>query len=350
MNNRGLILGLTASPLVIALALLLLVVTFDDNSSTSRAQLAAATMRTGAGAVPAQYAGLIDAAAAACDEVDLPAVVLAAQLKAESGFDPHADSGQAQGIAQFAPGTWASSGVDGNGDGKKDVWDPADAIPAQGAMMCKLLKTAIKHPDYDGTPIELALAGYNAGWGRVEEFRGVPPHSFAAGQTYHYVKTVMAYVDQLSQPLVDADLPAAAPESILTAITWAEAQEGGWYHLGGDCTAAHGTNPQHRCDCSSLVQQAYKAAGISIPRTTYQQVTVGHRVDIDHPQPGDLIFNPGKDGSDAAPGHVGMYIGGGQLIEAPHTGARTRVVAYSTWRDTTSNSLRISAVVRVVDW
>lgn len=351
-RKRGLILGaagLAASPIAIALSLLLLVAAFDDNSNGGGAELAAGTLRIGAGAVPAQYAELIEAAAAACDQ-DLPAAVLAAQLYQESGFDPHADSGQAQGIAQFTPGTWTTSGVDGNGDGRKDVWDPADAIPAQGAKMCTLLHLATHHPEYNGTPIELALAAYNAGWGAVERFRGVPPISFADGQTYHYVKNVMAAVEPFSQPLDAGDLPSNAPQAIRRAIAWAQAQEGGWYHLGGDCTAAHGTDPRHWCDCSSLVQQAYAAAGITIPRTTFQQVAIGHRVDIDHPKPGDLVFNPGIDGSDAAPGHVGMYIGNGQLIEAPHTGAQTRVVDYSTWRNATSDTLRISAVVRVIDW
>jgi murein DD-endopeptidase MepM/ murein hydrolase activator NlpD len=140
---------------------------------------------------------------------------LAAQIKQESGFNPRAQSweykkdpstGQmvkrplAKGIAQFIDSTWASSGIDGNGDGRKDVWDPEDAIPSQGVMMCKLLETAKKHPEYKGSPIELALAGYNAGWGRVQQYKGVPPRSFAQGQTYNYVKIIMANVAELTAP------------------------------------------------------------------------------------------------------------------------------------------------------
>lgn len=41
--------------------------------------------------------------------------------------------------------------------------------------MCGLLKKAKAHPEYSGSPIEKALAAYNAGWGRVEQFDGVPP-------------------------------------------------------------------------------------------------------------------------------------------------------------------------------
>ena len=40
------------------------------------------------------------------------------------------------------------------------------------------------------------------------------------------------------------------------------------YSFGGDCTNPHGGDPAHQCDCSSLIQQAYKAAGISLPRTS----------------------------------------------------------------------------------
>ena len=65
--------------------------------------------------------------------------LLAAQLYQESGWNPNAQSGaQAQGIAQFIPGTWATHGVDGDGDGDRDVWDPKDAIPSAASYDCKL--------------------------------------------------------------------------------------------------------------------------------------------------------------------------------------------------------------------
>ncbi|MGP3992027.1 peptidoglycan DD-metalloendopeptidase family protein [Streptomyces sp. 3N207] len=154
--------------------------------------------------MPAQYASLIKKAAADC-KAGLSAPLFAAQLQQESGFDPKAESpAGAQGIAQFMPATWygengnKGAGVDGNKDGKKDPLDPEDAIPAQGKMMCKLLTTAKKHPGYNGSPTELALAGYNAGWRRVEKYRGVPPKSFSNGETYNYVKTIMALVPKMT--------------------------------------------------------------------------------------------------------------------------------------------------------
>ncbi|MFK0258501.1 NlpC/P60 family protein [Streptomyces sp. NPDC090445] len=318
----------------------------------------------GADGVPAAYAPLILAAAAACDQ-GLPPSILAAQLWAESNFTPNAISRTADGnaiaygIAQFIPATWATQGVDGDGDGDKDVMDPADAIPAQGRMMCSLLKTAKKHPEYSGSPVELALAGYNAGWGRVEQFRGVPPADFAAGQTYAYVMKITARSAKYTAPgdgSGPVDLPAGfslppdTPTQVRTAVGWALQQKGGWYHLGGDCTDAHGPAPTRWCDCSSLVQQAYKAAGIGIPRVTFDQIKLPRQVDLDRPKPGDLVFNAGSDGSAASPGHVGMYIGSGMLIEAPRTGVRTRIVPYGSWRNSSSYMTRVTGIRRVVNW
>ncbi len=350
--------GFVMTPVALGLGLVLLISTFSDDDSSSNVGNPVGGLRVGKGGVPSEYEPLILQAAADCDAGLSPAV-LAAQLRQESDFNPGATSGVgAQGIAQFMPGTWETWGVDGDGDGKKDVWDPADAIPAQGKFMCSLLKKAKAHPSYNGAPIELALAAYNAGWARVDQFGGVPPKSFAGGQTYDYVQNIMAMSAQFAAPAASEDgtlpagyeLPDGTPEKVRVAVAWALKQKGGWYHLGGDCTDALGKDPARQCDCSSLMQQAYKAAGVSIPRTTYDQVDIGTQVDIDHPKPGDLVFNPGLDGSDARPGHVAMYIGDGMIIEAPHTGARIRVVTYSSWRNSTSYITRITEVRRVVDW
>jgi cell wall-associated NlpC family hydrolase len=87
-----------------------------------------------------------------------------------------------------------------------------------------------------------------------------------------------------------------------------------------------GTNPSVGVDCSGLVQDVYKTLGISLPRTSEQQATAGVAVpSIADAQPGDLVFFPGSDGTAAAPGHVGIYIGNGEMIDAPYTGAKVRV-------------------------
>ncbi len=79
-----------------------------------------------------------------------------------------------------------------------------------------------------------------------------------------------------------------------------------------------GTSPSG-FDCSGLVQYVYAHFGITLPRTSEEQQTVGTAVSMDELQPGDLVFF----GSPAH--HVGIYVGDGQFIEAPHTGLSVRI-------------------------
>ncbi|MER8097163.1 NlpC/P60 family protein [Streptomyces goshikiensis] len=364
--------GVVATPLALGIGVVMLVAALAEDDSKGRGVgtwPTAGSLRIGGpDGVPAEYAPLILSAAAQCNE-GLPPAILAAQIWAESDFDPTAISYEdpktktrpiAFGIAQFVPGTWAAEGIDGDGDGDRDVMDPKDAIPSQGSMMCKLLVDAKKHPGYSGSPIELALAGYNAGFGAVEHYRGVPPASFAEGQTYDYVEAILAQSVKYTAAGVGGggavDLPAGfelppdTPPQVRTAVAWALRQKDSWYQLGGDCKDSHGSDPEHWCDCSSLMRQAYKAAGIDIPRVTFDQINLPLQVGLDSPKPGDLVFNAGSDGSAASPGHVAMYIGSGLLIEAPRTGVRTRIVPYSSWRNSTEYITRVTGIRRVVSW
>ena len=86
-----------------------------------------------------------------------------------------------------------------------------------------------------------------------------------------------------------------------------------------------GTGPDG-WDCSGLMMMAYRAAGISIPRGSIAQSTIGQPIyDTNQLQPGDLLFVPGLDGTVTAPGHVGMYLGQGMLVEAPQSGSRVQL-------------------------
>lgn len=116
-------------------------------------------------------------------------------------------------------------------------------------------------------------------------------------------------------------LPPGTPLRVAVAISWAFGQLGTSYVFGGSCTDPHGPNPAKHCDCSSLVQQAYHAAGINLPRTTMQQVHVGVPIySAAQLRPGDLIFLPGSLGSPTNPRHVGLYLGNGLVLHAPKTG------------------------------
>ncbi|WP_236573216.1 lytic transglycosylase domain-containing protein [Streptomyces sp. GS7] len=140
--------------------------------------------------IPRQYLATVQSATKTCPELTVP--MLAAQLDAESHWNPQADSGQAQGIAQFHPSTWAEWGKDYTGDGKADVWNPADAIPAQGAYMCHLFKEVKGIP---GDPTQLALAAYNAGPGAVLKARGIP----RIPETQNYVNRIEALIPKYTQ-------------------------------------------------------------------------------------------------------------------------------------------------------
>ena len=117
-------------------------------------------------------------------------------------------------------------------------------------------------------------------------------------------------------------LPPGTPAAVATAIAFATAQVGKPYIWGGTGPAGY--------DCSGLVMMAYRAAGIDLPRTTYQQVDAGSPVySLSQLQPGDLLFTPGSDGTVELPGHVGMFIGSyhgeGLVVQAPQTGEDIKI-------------------------
>ena len=75
-------------------------------------------------------------------------------------------------------------------------------------------------------------------------------------------------------------------------------------------------------DCSGLVMYAFAQIGISLPHSSYAQFNMGTPVSIGQLQPGDLVFFTGAS-------HVGIYIGGGQFIHAPHTGDVVKISSLS---------------------
>jgi len=99
-----------------------------------------------------------------------------------------------------------------------------------------------------------------------------------------------------------------------TAVQFALAQVGKPYQWG-----ASGPNAY---DCSGLVQAAWGAAGVSIPRTTYDMWASLPHVSASSVRPGDLAFFDGE-------GHVAMYVGGGQYVDAPQAGQNVEVIPTS---------------------
>ena len=77
-------------------------------------------------------------------------------------------------------------------------------------------------------------------------------------------------------------------------------------------------------DCSGLVYLAFKHAGITLPRVSYQQQNSGTRIGLNKAQAGDLIFWD-ENARNAGADHVAISLGGGWIIEAAHTGTNVRM-------------------------
>jgi cell wall-associated NlpC family hydrolase len=95
-------------------------------------------------------------------------------------------------------------------------------------------------------------------------------------------------------------------------------------HLVGTRYVYGGSSPHTGFDCSGFVRYVYGHFGLSLPHSSYAQFGLGRRIARRALRPGDLVFFDGL-------GHVGMYIGNGRFIHAPHTGTRVRVEHLAGW-------------------
>ena len=83
-----------------------------------------------------------------------------------------------------------------------------------------------------------------------------------------------------------------------------------------------GTSPRSGFDCSGFTRFVYAHFGIALPHYSVAQFSVGRRVSAGDLRPGDLVFFDGL-------GHVGLYIGRGRFIHAPHSGTRVSIASLS---------------------
>lgn len=252
---------------------------------------------TDARAIPANYLGLYKKAGSA---YSMPWNVLAGIGKVETNHGqstlPGVRTGEnfagAGGPMQFLAATWQAFAVDGNADGKKDRYDPQDAIPG-----------AARYLKHNGAPerMRTALFMYNHSW--------------------DYVNLVLSWAQRYASggfTVVQADGVICADNALLDGISdgvaakiisFAMAQRGKRYIFGA--------NGPDAWDCSSLMQAAYRQVGVTIPRTTFAQWPFGVRVAKGQEKPGDLVFfNSGPFTGPGRPGHVGMVIGGGKMVVA----------------------------------
>ena len=113
-----------------------------------------------------------------------------------------------------------------------------------------------------------------------------------------------------TQPPAPIAIPPTSPAAAI-AVAAALAQLGKPYVFGA--------NGPDAFDCSGLTQWAWAKAGVSMPHYTVSQFQAFPRVPLDQLQPGDLLF------FNVSLGHVGMYIGNGSYVQAPHTGDVVKV-------------------------
>jgi peptidoglycan DL-endopeptidase CwlO len=234
-----------------------------------------------------------------------------------SGANPAGAAGPMQfGIGGLAGNTWGGApvhpasehaggyGIDGDHDGIVNVYDPGDAIPSAAAFL-----------KAHGAPasIQAALFAYNHSDGYVTDVLDQAAR-YAAGGT----RVLAAEQSPACQQAGLGPLPAGTAGKVLA---YTEAQLGKPYLWGA-------TGPD-AFDCSGLAMMAYRAAGISIPRTSQQQWASGRQVPASQVQPGDLVFFAGSDGTMAAPGHVGIVTGHDTMINAPFTGEVVREESFS---------------------
>jgi hypothetical protein len=254
--------------------------------------------------IPPQLMPVYQTAADSCP--GLPWPVLAAIGKVEtdhgrstapgvtSGANFAGAAGPMQiGIGGKAGNTFAGYAVDADGGGAS-VYNPVDAIFTAANYLCQ--NGAAKGADVAG-----AIFAYNhADW---------------------YVTKVLAIASTYA---ASQGLPPGAPaeEVAAAAVQFAYSELGKPYRWGA-------TGELGFYDCSGLMLKAYLAGGLELPRTSRQQWTAGARVwEVAQLQPGDLVFYAYNTADPATIHHVGIYIGAGNMIDAPYTGANVRITPF----------------------
>lgn len=246
--------------------------------------------------IPPEYLRLFQAAGAT---YGIPWEVLAGigKVECDDGQDPDPSCTQqgavnyagAGGPMQFLQGTWEQYGVAVNG-GQPDRWNPADAIYA-----------AARYLKASGAPQELRRA------------------IFAYNHSNEYVETVLRWASTYEHEAQSASGPISGGAASV-ALAFALSQRGVPYVWGGESRSGY--------DCSGLVQAAYRAAGISLPRTTQEQYDAGPHLPPSAPlAPGDLVFF-GQGPGDVT--HVGLVVRAGEMVDAPHKEAVVQTEPFPT--------------------
>jgi cell wall-associated NlpC family hydrolase len=124
--------------------------------------------------------------------------------------------------------------------------------------------------------------------------------------------------------VVPGDRPAASPVTHATAVQREQATVVRYARRYLGVPYVYGGTSPHGFDCSGFTRYVYAHFGVALPHYSGAQFAAGRRVARTALRPGDLLFFDGL-------GHVGLYIGHGRFIHAPHTGTRVSIAAMSGW-------------------
>jgi cell wall-associated NlpC family hydrolase len=236
-----------------------------------------------------------------------------AELQQSPGIAQAGSSASAVGDTTGSGGDFAASLAQATGSGTSgDLF--ADAIAADADPSADDLSSSLSSTDPSSDPLD-----------------GVTSAAGSSGSESELLSLLVAALgsqagspggSEAVEPGVATGTPTTttAPGGVTGSDVVAEAEqfEGTPYVWGGSSPSGF--------DCSGLVQYVYGQLGVSLPRTSEEQADVGTPVaSLSAAQPGDLLFFAGSDGTASSPGHVGIYVGNGQMIDAPHTGTTVQV-------------------------
>jgi cell wall-associated NlpC family hydrolase len=226
---------------------------------------------------------------------------------------------RAVGPFQFLPSTWAGVGKDVGGDKQADPHNADDAALGAAIYLCAGGRDLTKRAQ-----LKAAILQYN--------------HS------NEYLANVLGWIDQYTAAAKNPNLRNVSGK-VRTVIEAALSQRGVPYSWGGGnasgktygiCCSPSGKSGANikGFDCSGLSQYAYAKAGISLPRVAAAQAGAGQRIPASLGtgalKPGDLVFYATAPGRDMTIYHVGIYVSGGQMVNAARPGTVVRLDAVNT--------------------
>jgi len=304
---------LAAAILVLGGLVLILLATLSMALAAARPVTGGLPTRLAVTTIPAEDLTLYQDAARACP--GLPWTVLAAIGQIESdhgratapGVHAGANAAGEKGPMRLLPATFAryATPVPPGGAAPPSPYDPADAIWAAARLLCA-------NGGQGGADIPRAILAYRPATAYVNHVLTIAARYGTSGGT--------------SSGGSSGGTSGSAGGSgvAVQAVAFALAQLGTPYRWGGDGPQDGGF------DCSGLVQAAYRAAGVQLPRVAQAQYDATPPLSPSEPLlPGDLVFF-GSSPSQVT--HVGIVVGPGVMVDAPHTGAFVRVEPYR-WAD-----------------